>query len=420
MTTYDTAPPGPAGPAPGTIVHASAGQLEWLRRQVHDWQAEGLVSPEVGETILRRYQVSRRLSLGRLMLALGACFVGVGLIWLVAANLDELSPATRFGLVAAFWLVTLVGSEALASRGVSRVVVGAARLVAAFAVGALVFQAGQSLQAPAWSSTLLGCWGAAVLLQAYAFRARGPLLVGAVATLTWAVWQAVDVDVTFADVYVVLALVATAALGVAAVHRGSLAGWASVWRVLGVTLALVTLFVAALPGGDLELTGSGAQWFLVVVAALALVAGLVRGDRLARAELAGTALALVVGLGMVAWETSDSFDLDRSDWGHGIVSMLVYLGFAVAVAVTGTLRDSRTVPALATLGLVVFVAFQSFAVFGQIIDGAWVFLLVGVVFLATGYLFDRARRSLAAALDDVVGDATTDDPGTTGTDGADR
>ena len=43
-----------------------------------------------------------------------------------------------------------------------------------------------------------------------------------------------------------------------------------------------------------------------------------------------------------------------------------------------------------------FTTVQSFAVFARIVDGAWLFLLLGVVFLGTGLLFDRARRGLVA------------------------
>ena len=65
----------------------------------------------------------------------------------------------------------------------------------------------------------------------------------------------------------------------------------------------------------------------------------------------------------------------------------------------GILRDSWRLTALATAGLVVFTTFQSFAVFAQIIQGAWLFVVLGLVFLGTGYGFDRARRELAATLE---------------------
>ena len=72
---------------------------------------------------------------------------------------------------------------------------------------------------------------------------------------------------------------------------------------------------------------------------------------------------------------------------------------AVAVAMLGTLRDSWWLTALATTALVVFTTFQSFAVFAPIIQGAWLFVVLGLIFLGTGFTFDRARRRLAAALE---------------------
>ena len=45
--------------------------------------------PGTAEAIRARYVASRRFTLSRIVLTLGACFVGLGLVWLVASNLDE-------------------------------------------------------------------------------------------------------------------------------------------------------------------------------------------------------------------------------------------------------------------------------------------------------------------------------------------
>jgi len=49
--------------------------------------------------------------------------------------------------------------------------------------------------------------------------------------------------------------------------------------------------------------------------------------------------------------------------------------------------------------LVLFTAVQSFAVFAPIVTGAALFLVLGVIFLGSGYLFDRGRRHLVANLE---------------------
>ena len=70
---------------------ATPRQLAWLRGELAEWTREGLLDPAQAEVLLGRYRAARRLSVGRLLLLLGAGFVGVGVIWLVAANLDQLT-----------------------------------------------------------------------------------------------------------------------------------------------------------------------------------------------------------------------------------------------------------------------------------------------------------------------------------------
>ncbi len=402
MTTHPVTRPA-QHPQPRT---ATARQLDWLRGEVATWTREGLLEPGQGESVLGRYQASRRLSVGRLLLVLGAGFVGVGVIWLVAANLDQLSPMGRFLLVAALWLGLLVGSEVLAARSAqrttgSRVLVLALRTLAALVLGAAVFQAAQSLQVPAWEPALLGWWALGALVQAYGVRSVGPLLVGLVAGVTWFLWAVVEAAPS--GLGVVLALLAAAAFasGLAAVHSRFVTEFSEAWREAGALLALAGLFAAALPFVTAE-EFAWDRWLVggVAVATLAVTAGaaLARGrDRLEPlAVVAVAALALL----LVAWDTgADTSDLTTADWLHAVTSVAGYVVVAVGVAVVGTLRDSWPLTATATVALVVFTTFQSFAVFAQIIEGAWLFVVLGLVFLGTGVLFDRTRRRLAAALE---------------------
>jgi len=103
-----TAPPTATPTAPGhrdPAVHpATPAQLHWLEGELAHWQAESLLAPEAAQAIRERYVASRRFTLSRIVLTLGACFVGLGLIWLVASNLDAMSPLTRFLLMVAIWL----------------------------------------------------------------------------------------------------------------------------------------------------------------------------------------------------------------------------------------------------------------------------------------------------------------------------
>ncbi|GAB3771712.1 putative membrane protein [Nocardioides ginsengisegetis] len=392
-------------PARGQVP-VSPGQLEWLTHEIGTWQGEGLLTEAQAAAITGRYRASRRFSVGRLLLTLGAMFVGVGLIWLVAANLDTLSPLGRFVAVAAIWLAVLVTGEVLARRraghpAIPAAVVGAVRLLAALAFGAVVLQAADSLDATTQTG-LAGYWALGALVHAYAVRATMPLLVGIATGSFWFVTRMGDDPSGLAAV---LCLTGSAVLAVslAVVHQRWLRGFVAPWREAGALLALVGLFVAALPFVDAaRFAWTPALGMVVAAAGAAAVAALVLASGTDRFEPLGALAVSAVAVVLVLWDAGSDTDAPLTTGAvlHAVLSVVVYVLTAVAVAVLGTLRDSWRLTGLATAALVVFTTFQSFAVFARVVTGAWLFLLLGLVFLATGVLFDRARREIAANLED--------------------
>ena len=404
MTT--DAPPRPPHPV-------SPGQLEWLGHELTAWRAEGLLADEQAAAILARYRVSRRFSIGRLLLTLGGAFVGVGLFWLVAANLHNFSSPVRFLIVAIFWLAALVSGEVLASRrpehpAIPAPLVGAVRLLAALAFGAVVYQAAQSLDASLDEPYLLGLWSLGAFVHAYLVRATMPLLVGIATGTGWLIFQtAHEVQGTgegASGLTVVLWLAGAGVLGVAmsALHERWRHEFAAPWRETGMALVLAGLFAAAIPMVDAERF----EWRLWLVTFLAVVgvaaaAAVVLSPGRGRLEPVGALAVAAVGVGLVLWDAGSDPDADLTAAAvlHAVIAVVLYVLVAVAVAVVGTLRDSWRLTALATVALVVFTTFQSSAVFARLVTGAWLFLLLGVVFLATGVLFDRARRGIVATLE---------------------
>lgn len=403
--TSPTASPPPAGIA--DRVPLTPRSLEWLTGEVAAWRGEGLVSDTQADQILGRYQASRRFSLATLVLTLGAAFVGVGLIWLVAANLDQLAPTARFLFIAALWVAITVAAEALAGRrehggAVPSPVVGAVRTLASLAFGAVVFQAAQSLQVPAYEPKLVGLWAAGALVYAYAVRSRGPLAVGLSTGIVWFLWAILWDQASGLTVVLGLAVAAVAAVAVGSLHDRWEPSFGVPWRELGTALALAALFAAAIPA----VTTSDFAWSPVllvgtVVAALLAAAAAVLVPGWRRLEVVGAAAVAAVALLLVWWDTgSDTAHVDLADWAHAATAIVVYVAAAAGVAVLGVLRDSWRLTALATGALVLFATFQSFAVFAAILSGAWLFIALGLVFLATGFGFDRARRRLAHELAD--------------------
>jgi uncharacterized membrane protein len=280
------------------------------------------------------------------------------------------------------------------------VLVLALRTLAALVLGAVVFQAAQSLQVPAWEPALLGWWALGALVQAYGVRSVGPLLVGLATGLAWYLWAVVEAAPSGPGVVLALLVAAAAAAGLAAVHSRFVPEFSEPWREAGALLILAGLFAAALPFVTAEelvvdrwLVGGVAVATVSVTAGAAVARGRERLEPLAVVAVAALALLLV------AWDTgAETTDLTTADWLHAVVSVAAYVVVSVGVAVLGTLRDSWPLTVTATVALVVFTTFQSFAVFAQIIDGAWLFVVLGLVLLGTGVLFDRTRRRLAAAL----------------------
>ncbi|MFV0459379.1 MAG: DUF2157 domain-containing protein [Actinomycetales bacterium] len=473
MTVSSAPPSGPAVPPdPLPLTPVSARRFAWLDEQVSAWRADGVLTSAQAGAILARYRPTRRIAVITLMLCLGAAFVGVGVIWLVAANLDQLSPVVRFTLLALLWTAVVALAEWTATRsgtsGVTAALAGTLRGLAAVLWGAVIFQAAQGLQVPAYSAALLGWWALGAVGYAYLTRAVPPLVVGLGVGLVWVSTDIADQAGTSLDVIVGLTVVGVFAITAGAVH-GALAGWGplasfrtqerrateeparessehpavhaaaergsqprrhesedaqlsspgspattrnsarwaaaglAAWQEFGAAMLLVAGFIAALPLGEsVDVTGAftGAALsvrILGVATALLVVVALLRA-RGAR-WLETTAVGLVAGLGVVAmacWPSpADILSATGIDWLRAILAMLGYLALSGWVAVLGVLRESWRFTVMAMASLVIFTTVQAFAVIAPIIDGAWLFLAVGLVLMVAGLLADRGRRHLA-------------------------
>lgn len=385
--------------------HVSPGQLAWLTDELPIWQGDGLVGDKEAAAILGRYRATRRLSLGRLMLYLGGTFVGVGLIWLVAANLDQFPPIGRFLVVTAIWLGVTAAAELLATRpihGSSSPVVGAARGLSSLAFGAVIFQAAQSLQVPAYEPSLVGFWSLGALLYAYAVRGIAPLIVGLAAGVGWFVWHVAENSGSGLGVVLALIAAGAAAASLAVLHQRRIREFVEPWREVGALLVLSGLFIAALPDiTTKDFAPDALTWAVLGLFLLLVAAAVAAGEGNLRYEpLAALAVVIAAAL-LVLWDPGEPVDgrVSLADWAHAALSVGVYVVVAAWVAVLGILRDSNRLTWLALVALVIFTTVQSFAVFAAIIDGAWLFLVLGLIFLGSGYLFDRARRELASTLE---------------------
>lgn len=411
-----------------TATHTvSPARLRWLEGEILAWEGEGLITRTGAIGIRRRYTSDSRAKLLAIVTGLGVTFVAVGLIWLVAANLDQLHPFVRLAAVAAVWLGLAAAGELFASQRVAEV----CRTLSAAAFGAVIFQAAQSLQVPAYEPLLLGCWGLGALAYAYATAGWGAFAVGLLTSAAWFAWQAGEGVRSAPEASLVAMFGAVVATSVALAHRGRVEavrpGFANGWRIVSAAMALVGLFIAAIPmGASTEPLWRPPLLWTVGVAAIAAVIGIAAAAAATRASsaapgmtagneatapgggLAGALLEVVVlavltalAAGLALWQpkTGDTFGYDPTAmspevWARTGASIVVYLLAVAWFAVLGSWREAQGLTVVALAALVLFTAFQSFAVFAPIISGATLFLAVGVVMLVTGLAAERLRRLL--------------------------
>ncbi|MEU5993152.1 DUF2157 domain-containing protein [Spirillospora sp. NPDC047418] len=363
-------------------------RLDWLRGEMAAWQADGLIDGETAARIAGRYAYSRRLALERLVLFLGSAFVGVGLIWTVGANYEQLSPLARFAGIVVIWLAAVVGAELLASR-VSGALPAAVRVIAVAAGGGVVFQAAQSLQVPAGDSTLLGVWAGGALAYAYATRGRAPLLVAAGLGVGWYAWWAAENAASHGVVACAMLVAAGFTTALALLHERWTPAFAEVWRPVGVLLALLGLYIAAFPDRDFRMTN--ALWAGVAVTVVAAAVAVRLGSQ--SGQVAAMLGILAAGVLLALWQpTGSATEPSGEALVRAVAGIVCYVLAAAWFAVLGTSRELPGLVPMAAGALVVFVTTQSFALFAPLFSGAALFLVLGVVFLGTGVLVYRSRR----------------------------
>lgn len=403
-------------------------RLRWLHAELEEWQREGIVGEQGAAAIRTRYVGATRPVLLRIVVGLGAAFLAVGLLWLVATNLDQFAPPVRLGAVAALWLALAVLAQLLDGRarpsaapqaahegepdnGMRPTLASVCRLLTAAAFGAVIFQAAQSLQVPAYEPRLVAAWALGALVYAYATFSQGALGVGLLAAAAWLGWFTGESAGSLAGGLVMVLAGGLLATAIAMLHvAGSVRrseAFALQWRLLGAALSLIGLFAAALPipstdalHWPAELTVLLAAAGVAFVAALALAAtrgGTSRTGPIG--ELLVAVLILAAGGGLVLWRvrlpmSAGSADVSGEQWALTGAAVLVFIGAAAWFAVLGARLEFAPLTALALGGLVVFTTVQSFAVFAPIVSGATLFLGVGAIMVASGLIVERVGRRL--------------------------
>lgn len=387
-------------------VPVSPRRLEWLQGQLGRWRQAGLIDEPTAQRIAASYVASTRIEAVRLFVYLGGGLCGVGLIWLVAANVDihDVSPLARFAVLALVWLGLVTVAELCPASPSGRLAAlgGPLRLLALLAYGATVFQAAQSLQVPAYEPSLLMAWSLGGLAYVYATRAAAALVVAVATLVGWYVWALLDGGGEGPAVVLALALAVPVAAGIAALHDdGPLARLAGPWRAAAALLALGSLFAVAIPGVANGHLGSVVPIVLGGLAGVAIGALTVLRRRGSWLEVSGAlAVAALAGVLVAAAPEhhvslfSNSERPDTTQIAYTLAAGAAFLAAAVGVALAGVRREARALTNLAFGFLLVFLAIQSFGVLATILSGAGLLLAAGALLLTIGVALDRGRRRL--------------------------
>jgi len=383
-----------------------AERLTWLEAEAARWRAEGLIGDDAAAAITGRYRARERRTPVALVVVLGSLLVAVGLVLLVAANveLDEVGPLARFLGVAAIWLALVAAAELGVERVAAlRVLVGPLRVLVVVAFGATILQATQSLQVPAFSAAILAAWAIGSLAYAYAVVSHGALVLGISIGVAWYLFVGVERADEGAAVVLGLALPAPLLLAVGMAHaRTALAPLGRPWRGLAVLVGLAGLFVGAIPGVVSEPDVPWVAWVVLAVGLVGVAVMAARGDADDRFEATVGVAAAVAALLLVVVapdEVTGVLSGESPSAGQIAFSLLgiaTFVGMALAVAVLGVRRRSPRITDAAAGALFLFLLVQSFGVLAPLASGAALVLGLGVVLVAGGVLVDRGRRRLRA------------------------
>jgi len=381
-------------------------RLAWLEAEATRWRVDGLIEDEAAAAITARYRAKDRRTPVGLVVVLGFLLVAVGLVLLVASNveLDEVGPLARFLGVAAIWLALVAAAELGVERVAAlRVLVGPLRVLVVVAYGATILQATQSLQVPAFSAAILVAWAVGSLAYAYAVVSYGAEVLGIAIGAAWYVFVMVQRGDTGAGVVLGLALPVPLLLAVGMAHAPTtLAALGRSWRGLAALLGLAGLFAGAIPGVVSEPDIPWAAWVVLVLGLIGVAVCAARGDADDRFEAAVGAAAAAAALVLVAvapGETTDVFSGESPSGAQvafALLGIATFVAAALAVAILGVRRRSPRITDAASGALFLFLLVQSFGVLAPLASGAALVLGLGVVLVAGGVLVDRGRRRLRA------------------------
>ena len=391
-----------------------------LREEVEAWQRDGTITADQAQAILARYPedsagyeaARRRQALVVGFSILGAALLGLGIITFFAANWDEIPRGVKLAALVA-GVALSYGAGYLLWQRLGYTAVGIALvLLGCIVFGAGVHLIGQIYHVPVDHPDLVAFWFLGVLPLAYVTRSR-PVTVLALVLFLAAVWFRLDYwDAFIGQLNFIAILAIFTGLGLAIYATGRVKqqfpewdGMGGAFRAVGLVAAFGALYLLTfhdLHGDARTVEGlTPRYWSLAYAAAAVAVASLawvvwrqrenLRPSLIEVIELAAV-IVLLAASHLVVHVPADDEAI------YAIVFNVLFALSALGLLVSGYLQgnEARVNLALALIALLVISRYFEFS--ATLFDLSLVFVGAGVILLAGGFLLERGRRKLVAAM----------------------
>ena len=399
-----------------------------LREELEAWQRDGTVTAEQAQAILARYPdyppgheaSRRRQGLVTGLSILGGILIGLGVITFFAANWDEISRGVKLASLIAGMLLSYGAGYAIWQRSGPTAYAVAFVLLGCIIYGAGVHLIGQIYHISVNHPNLSMFWFLGVAPLAYVTRSRPVMFLAIVLFLAAVAFRQQDwleaIDGSGAAIALAALYMALGAfLYAAGKAKRQIEGWESLgglFQALGLITAFAALYLLTFhdlfdnPG---TIGGASLAYWGLAYGASAVAIGVTGGMAWLRArqgeqvtaELAEAgAIAVLLAAAHVAVRVSAGWDPL-----YPIVFNALFALSALGLMASGYLRDHRGRVNLSIVFIALYVITRYFEYSIDLLDSSLLFSGAGVILLAGGYLLDRGRRRMLAAMREREGEA---------------
>jgi uncharacterized membrane protein len=395
--------------------------LEHLPEEVQDWQERGIINPDQGRAILDTYDVpdvaqEARGRLVTVLAVLGSILVGLGIILFFASNWQEIHKEVKLTLMlVGVPTVYVVGYWLRYHRGYERAGTATILLGALF-YGAAIHLVAQAYNIPVNHPNLVLYWFLGVIPLAYVVRSDVMLVLGiglflAAIGFRGQVWL-VDTDLMpfrAFPLYLVLGLMLYG-LGKLQGRFESTRVYSRAYELVGLLTVFAGLYLLSFRFWWEELFdrsvlsnyGVTVEFWLIAGVASAVAVVSLTATMLTRANQglplrtlpyeAVAVLVLLVVAALVVFLQPDS------DLVYPLLFNFLLLVGMVGLIFLGYFRGREVLINLALVFFSIDVVTRYFEFSFELLDRSVVFIVVGIILLAGGFLLERGRRRVIGQL----------------------